>query len=113
MTDEGAALGRVLFYDRRLSATGTVSCGSCHIQERGFIDGRRFSRGFAGEATDRRSMPLANLRYYQRTRFFWDERAAGLAEMVLLPIEPPVEMGHTVDAVVEHLQADQFLPAAV
>jgi RNA polymerase sigma factor (sigma-70 family) len=50
VTDHGATLGRVLFYDTRLSANNTVSCGSCHIQKNAFGDPNRSSKGFAWQA---------------------------------------------------------------
>ena len=84
LTDDGATLGRVLFYDTRLSANNTTSCASCHVQAHAFADPKPFSKGFHGARTDRRAMPLVNVRYYQRARFFWDERAGNLEEMVLL-----------------------------
>src|SRR5262245_44874721 len=46
LTDQGAALGRVLFYDTRLSGNNTIACGSCHVQTHAFADPNRFSRGF-------------------------------------------------------------------
>lgn len=46
-------LGRRLFYDPRLSATGNRSCSSCHLQERAFSDGRALSVGGTGELTHR------------------------------------------------------------
>ena len=82
-TDAGATLGRVLFYDTRLSRNETVSCASCHRQERGFSDGEVLSVGFEGGRTGRHSMGLAFARYYATGRFFWDERAATLEEQVL------------------------------
>ena len=93
VTDEGATLGRVLFYDRRLSANDTISCGSCHVQSHGFADPNRFSRGFQGGQTDRHGMSLVNVRFHPRARFFWDERGGNLEEMVLLPVENHLEMG--------------------
>src|SRR4051812_22912405 len=51
LTDHGATLGRVLFYDTRLSANNTISCGSCHVQSHAFADPNRFSRGFHGGST--------------------------------------------------------------
>src|SRR6266567_9360360 len=48
VTDAGATLGRVLFYDTRLSANNTTACGSCHLQSRAFVDPNRFSKGFEG-----------------------------------------------------------------
>jgi cytochrome c peroxidase len=73
ITDAGATLGRVLFYDRRLSVNDRVSCASCHQQRFGFSDTARFSRGFAGALTPRHSMALAYARVYPNGRFFWDE----------------------------------------
>jgi cytochrome c peroxidase len=95
LSDHGATLGRVLFYDRRLSANNTTSCASCHVQAHAFADPKPFSRGFHGARTDRRAMPLVNVRYYERARFFWDERAGNLEEMVLLPIQSRIEMDRT------------------
>jgi cytochrome c peroxidase len=111
ITDAGATLGRVLFYDTRLSANNTTACGSCHVQQHAFADPNPASRGFHGGLTDRRSMPLVNLRYYQRGRFFWDERAGNLEDMVLLPIQNRIEMGQTLPAVVASLQRDGIYPS--
>ena len=80
LSHDGATLGRVLFYDTRLSANNTTSCGSCHVQAHAFADPKPSSTGFQGARTDRRAMPLMNLRYYQRARFSWDERAENLFE---------------------------------
>jgi len=93
VTDAGATLGRVLFYDTRLSGNNTVSCGSCHVQGHAFVDPNRFSNGFDGGLTSRHAMNLVNLRYHPRARFFWDERGGNLEAMVLLPVENPLEMG--------------------
>jgi cytochrome c peroxidase len=106
ITDAGAALGRVLFYDVRLSANGTVACASCHQQKHAFSDsGNRFSKGHEGKQTDRNAMPLVEARFYSRGRFFWDERARTLEEQVLLPIQSKVEMGHEVPKLLEALTA--------
>lgn len=110
VTDAGAALGRVLFHDTRLSANGRVSCASCHRQAHGFADPRRLSIGFDGRPTRRHAMSLANARYYARGRFFWDERAESLEAQVLAPIEDPVEMGASLDAVEVRLAATSFYP---
>ena len=110
VTDAGAALGRVLFYDTRLSANRRVSCGSCHRQAHGFSDPRRLSIGFDGEPTRRHAMSLANARYYARGRFFWDERAETLEAQVLAPIEDPIEMGSSLEAVEGRLAATSFYP---
>jgi cytochrome c peroxidase len=110
ITDAGATLGRVLFYDTRLSANNTVSCASCHVQSHGFADPNGVSKGFAGGHTDRHAMNLVNLRFHPRARFFWDERGPNLEEMVLLPIENSLEMGQKVDRLPEALASDQHYP---
>ncbi len=108
VTDEGATLGRVLFYDKILSANNTVSCASCHVQERGFADENTLSIGFEGGLTGRNSMGLANARYYDNGRFFWDERANTLEEQVLMPIQDQVEMGLTLTELVSKIQAQDY-----
>jgi cytochrome c peroxidase len=110
LTDHGATLGRVLFYDTRLSANNTTSCASCHVQAHAFSDPKPFSKGFHGASTDRRAMPLINLRYYKQARFFWDERAGNLEEMVLLPIQSRIEMGQDIKGVVDTLARDTTYP---
>ena len=106
LTDAGATLGRVLFYDTRLSANNSTSCGSCHVQKSGFADPKPGSRGFAGGTTDRHAMNLVNLRYHPRGRFFWDERGGNLESMVLLPVENRLEMGEDVSKLPAKLAAD-------
>ncbi|MES2989698.1 MAG: cytochrome c peroxidase [Pseudomonadota bacterium] len=89
-----ATLGRVLFYDRRLSTNDTISCSSCHQQASGFTDPRRFSTGVNGAAfTTAHSMRLGNVRYWRPASMFWDRRAATLEAQASGPITNPVEMG--------------------
>ncbi len=107
ISNAGATLGRVLFYDRHFSRNNTTSCASCHEQRTGFTDSRRFSQGFEGGRTGRNSMGLANLRYSNvnglEPGFFWDERAATLEEQVLMPIQDKVEMGMSLPALEKKL----------
>jgi cytochrome c peroxidase len=110
VTDDGATLGRVLFYDTRLSSNNTVSCGTCHVQKNAFVDPKRFSKGFVGKQTDRHAMNLVNLRYVLRGRFFWDERAGSLEEAVLVPIQSKTEMGQDLTKLVELLNKDAKYP---
>ena len=110
LTNDGATLGRVLFYDKKLSANETVSCASCHKQNQGFSDASVFSVGFDGGLTPRHSMTLINARFYQRGRFFWDERAETLEEQVLMPFQDPIEMGMTVTTLVEKVSAQSYYP---
>jgi len=106
ITDHGATLGRVLFYDQKLSQNFTISCASCHQQQNGFSDPAQFSSGFAGGLTGRNSMGLSNARYYGRGHFFWDERADTLEDQVLGPIQNDTEMGMTLTGLVARL--DQY-----
>jgi cytochrome c peroxidase len=108
VTNAGATLGRVLFYDKRLSQNGTVSCASCHQQAHGFSDPARFSTGFHGGLTGRNSMGFANARWYQRRAFFWDERAATLEIQVLQPIQNEVEMGLTLTELETKVAAEPY-----
>lgn len=111
VTNDGATLGRVLFYDKKLSANGTIACASCHKQDKGFSDDAVLSTGFNGGFTGRHSMTLINARFYQRGRFFWDERAATLEEQVLMPFQDPVEMGLTLTQLVSKVQEQSYYPA--
>ena len=110
LTNDGATLGRVLFYDTDLSQNGTISCASCHQQSMGFSDQAVLSEGFEGGLTRRHSMSLVNARWYGRERFFWDERAATLEEQVLQPFQDPVEMGMTLNEVVASVSSKGYYP---
>ncbi len=92
LTDAGATLGRVLFYDRRLSRDNTISCSSCHQQARAFSDSATASTGVAG-TTGRHSMRLMNARFGTEAHFFWDERAATLENQTTQPVRDATEMG--------------------
>jgi cytochrome c peroxidase len=109
-TDAGAALGRVLFYDKHLSKNGTVACASCHQQSHGFSDSRELSLGFEGQKTARHSMPVIDTRFYARRKFFWDERAPSLEAQVLGPIQSEVEMGMTLDLLVDRVAETDYYP---
>lgn len=92
ITDKGALLGRVLFYDTNLSSDKTISCASCHKQEFAFSDVAIASEGVNG-ATERHSMRLVNSKFSSEIRFFWDERASSLEEQTTMPIRNHGEMG--------------------
>lgn len=92
LTDAGATLGRILFYDQRLSRNDSVSCSSCHSQSHAFSDPPAASTGVAG-TTGRHAMRLINARFGQDVRFFWDERAASLETQTSQPIQDHIEMG--------------------
>lgn len=94
ITDVGATLGRVLFYDKNLSATNTISCASCHQQQFAFGDVAQLSQGANG-ITGRHSMRLVNARFGDEARFFWDERTATLEAQSTMPIQDHNEMGYS------------------
>ena len=115
LSDEGATLGRVLFYDRNLSLNGTVSCGSCHQQEFAFSDTAQRSVGLDGGLTGRHSMRLINARFADEMRFFWDKRAASLEDQVTMPVQDHIEMGFSgtngqpgIDSLINRLSAISY-----
>lgn len=92
ISDAAATLGRVLFYDRRLSRNDTVSCSSCHQQAHAFSDSSIASMGVAG-TTGRHTPRLPNARFGTEVHFFWDERAPSLENQTTQPIRNAIEMG--------------------
>ncbi len=88
-----AALGRRLFFDRRLSVDGTVSCATCHVPERAFSDGRSRAVGAGGRVGRRNSPTLYNVAYLPA--FLWDGRAASLEQQVMIALTHPDEMRMT------------------
>ncbi len=111
ITDEGATLGRVLFYDKRLSANGEISCASCHQQRLGFSDPRKNSIGFDGKTTRRHAMSLVNSRYYRNGRFFWDEGAGSLEEQVVMPFLDEIEMGLSEEELIRIISSTSYYSA--
>lgn len=91
VTNAGAQLGRVLFYDPQLSLNNRISCSSCHHQKLAFADAGAFSRGFNNKMTQRNSMAIVNI--HGNNNFFWDSRVNSLTTMALMPIRDHVEMG--------------------
>ncbi len=111
ITNDGATLGRVLFYDKHLSENNTVSCGSCHRSEASFSDNVQFSKGFEGGLTARHSMALLNVRFYKSGKMFWDERASSVENQALQPIQNHVEMGLTLAELESRVAALSYYPA--
>ena len=116
VTNAGATLGRVLFFDRQLSLNGTTSCASCHLAGAGFADTVRFSKGFAGELNTRaQSMRLFNLRFFTQGQMFWDRRAPNLETLITMPIRDSVELGFTdaaggVDSLMRRMRTLPYYP---
>ena len=91
ITDKGATLGRVLFYDKNLSQNNTISCASCHNQKLAFTDGKALSPGFRGELTERNSMSIINP--ILQNNLFWDSRSISIMDLSLKPVQNHIEMG--------------------
>jgi len=90
LTQEGVKLGRMLFYEKRLSGDNTMSCATCHEPTKAFTDSKQFSKGITGAIGTRNSMALINLGWNEK--FFWDGRASLLEEQALEPVPNPIEM---------------------
>jgi len=109
-TVEGIALGRKLFFEKKLSGNGTQACADCHGPQFAFSDPRPLSIGADGEVGFRNSMPLFNLAWNYDQKFFWDGRATSLEEQILEPITSPIEMDNTWVQVITTLQNHSEYP---
>ena len=116
-----AELGRVIFYDKKLSKDGTVSCATCHRQEHGFAEPLAVSTGVFGQHTKRNSMTLAGTAWFggylgldevgtATLPMFWDSRAHSVAEQSRGAFTNPVEMGMTMPEVMQQIENQQFYP---
>ncbi len=103
-TKQGVYLGRMLFYEKRLSANNTISCGNCHQQDKAFTDGKPFSEGVDHVPTPRHAMSLANLLWARK--FFWDGRGEGVEAQAVIPMTNPHEMGQSLEASVKKISGD-------
>ena len=124
VSDDVATLGRVLFYDTELSRNRSVSCASCHHQDKGFADDRALSEGFDGEETRRNSLALGATVSFRDTYgggssafiggggalFFWDERAHSIAEQSALTIADDIEMGMDMQELTHRLEGTDYYP---
>lgn len=108
-TAETIALGRRLYYDPQLSVDSTISCASCHAPEFAFSDNHQFSVGVAGKLGTRKAPTVINSAYSPLQ--FWDGRAPSLEEQAKGPMANPVEMAHSLQGVVQRLQADPKYPS--
>jgi len=115
LTKEKVELGRMLFYEPMMSLDGSISCASCHKQEDAFTDIRRFSLGVDELPGSRQAMAIFNMAW-NTNEFFWDGRAHLIRDQALLPIQDPLEMKETLEAVKAKLSTmeiyqDQFVRA--
>ena len=108
LTEDGVELGRFLFYEKKLSGNNTMSCGSCHQQEKAFTDGKALAVGIDGLEHKRSTMSLANMLWNKH--FNWDGGSFSLEEQARIPIENPVEMHQDLEEAVQELQATALYP---
>jgi len=101
-TPEKVDLGKKLFFDRRLSGDGTMSCATCHDPETGFADALPISLSYPTTRNWRNSPGLLNVAY--RKRLFHDGRATSLEEQALFPMMSPFEMNRNADYLEEVLK---------
>jgi cytochrome c peroxidase len=99
---EKVELGRLLYFDKRLSADSSVSCADCHHPKFAFGDGNAVSTGIKGQKGGR-SAPTVFNRAYSLAQF-WDGRAATLEEQAKGPMANPIEMGNTHEDLVAKLR---------
>lgn len=107
LTVQGVKLGRMLFYEKRLSKDGSMSCASCHRQEHAFTDTSKFSEGVRGELGGRQAMAVFNMAW-NGNEFFWDGRSHLLRDQSLKPIEDSLEMDEKLENVIVKLKNDKL-----
>jgi cytochrome c peroxidase len=98
-------LGERLFFDRRLSADGRFSCGTCHVPERNWTD--NLVRGFAAAQVERNTPTLMNVRLGHK--FGWDGAGANLWMQSVRPILDRRELGANASHVAELMRTDEEL----
>ncbi|MEX2125772.1 MAG: MbnH family di-heme enzyme [Woeseia sp.] len=111
MSDAKTALGKRLFYDRRMSVNGATSCATCHVQSLAFTDGLARSVGATGELHPRGAMTLVNSAY--SARLTWANHLLDTLEVqALTPMfgEQPIEMGMAgrESEIIELLRSDDY-----
>jgi cytochrome c peroxidase len=107
-TAEKFALGQSLFFDKRLSRTGEIACGSCHKQANSFADPRRVSEGVEGRTGVRNAPPLFNLAW--TGSFFWDGGVDSLERQAMAPIMDVNEMDLPLEEATARVAADPAYP---
>ena len=104
-----ATLGRVLFYDQKLSALENISCASCHNQSLSFTENKSFSEGISAP-TKRNSMHLNDMAWTNNKSFFWDMSETDLHEMIRLPLTDENEIGANMDEIAMKLSLTDYYP---
>lgn len=102
MNENAVFLGKMLFFDTRLSADNSISCASCHQPQKSFTDGKKIAIGIFNQVNERNSMSLVNLLWSKS--FFWDGRSDNLEQQSLHPLTNPKEMGMNLNELENKLQ---------
>ncbi len=115
-----ATLGRVIFYDEKLSEDGTISCASCHKQELAFSDDKKVSDGIGEQVTDRNSLALGAVFSFQEyygtgsisaVPFFWDNSIRTVQEQIVTTFGSEKEMSMTIEEVTDVINDnDYYIP---
>ena len=106
-TPEKIELGRLLFNDKRISADGTISCASCHHQQKAFTDGLKVSKGIKQQLGTRNAPTVVNAAFYRH--LFVDGRAQSLEDQALQPFLNPIEHGlKNKQAIVDIVRKDEI-----
>ncbi|MFK8005020.1 MAG: cytochrome-c peroxidase [Saprospiraceae bacterium] len=108
ITNEGATLGRVLFYDKKLSNDNSLSCASCHKQEFSFADNKALSLGISKTHTSRNALTITDLAWVTNDGLFWDRRQVDLKKVVLEPILNPTELGANMGDLIKELKGTDY-----
>jgi cytochrome c peroxidase len=103
LTPEKVELGRLLFFDARLSADGSLACVSCHLPDQGWATHTPLSPAYPTNMERRLSPTLVNVAYNKA--LLWDGRAGTLEKQALGPIQNPLHMNQNLDLLVEKLRA--------
>ncbi len=96
-------LGKLLFFDPRLSGDNKMSCASCHIPSKAYGDGLDFSAGAGGIPLSRNTQSCLNVGLFET--YFWDGRANSLEQQALVPIQSAAEMNQDLDLLEAELSA--------
>jgi cytochrome c peroxidase len=96
-------LGKLLFFDPRLSGDNKMSCATCHIPNKAYGDGLALSPGVGGKPLERNTQTCLNVGFFKT--YFWDGRASSLEEQALTPIQSTVEMNQDLDKLEAELAA--------
>lgn len=109
VTNAGANLGKILFYDKKLSLNNRIACASCHHQDKAFSDGVAQSVGFEGKLTERNSMAINNP--ISQNNLFWDSRSQSIKDLSLKPVQNHIEMGmENMDLLTKKLSGVSYYP---